>query len=141
LALSGLHHCEELNEYARSSPANVMANYGEIGKSGKFSSKTAGMGLAQRRSVDLNPSSFQVLLFLGVAPWHLRSATGGSLWTASRKDHDARGKPVAKLLLYRARRLELEGSANPFAAIVLAHLTEMETRQTRQPGTRSSCGC
>jgi hypothetical protein len=37
--------------------------------------------------------------------------------------------PIAKLLHYRDRQQELEASTNPFAAIVLAHLTEIETRQ------------
>jgi hypothetical protein len=37
--------------------------------------------------------------------------------------------PIAKLLRYRDRQQELEESTNPFAAIVLAHLTERETRQ------------
>ena len=33
---------------------------------------------------------------------------------------------VAKLLRYQDRKAELEGSSNPLAAIVLAHLSEME---------------
>ena len=37
--------------------------------------------------------------------------------------------PIAKLLDYRHRKEELESGSNPFAAIVLAHLTEMETRE------------
>ena len=37
--------------------------------------------------------------------------------------------PVVKLLDYRSRRAELEAGRNPFAAVVLAHLTAQETRQ------------
>ncbi len=36
--------------------------------------------------------------------------------------------PVVKLLDYRARRADLEASRNPFALVVLAHLTTQETR-------------
>jgi hypothetical protein len=35
--------------------------------------------------------------------------------------------PIVKLLDYAARRAELEGSSNPFAAVVLAHLDTQET--------------
>ena len=37
--------------------------------------------------------------------------------------------PVVKLLDYRSRRAELEAGRNPFATVVLAHLTAQETRQ------------
>lgn len=37
--------------------------------------------------------------------------------------------PAVKLLDYRSRREELEGSSNPFAVIVAAHLTTQETRR------------
>ena len=36
--------------------------------------------------------------------------------------------PMVKLLDYRARRTELEASANPFALVVLAHLAAQDTR-------------
>jgi len=36
--------------------------------------------------------------------------------------------PMVKLLDYRARRTELEASANPFALVVLAHLAAKDTR-------------
>jgi hypothetical protein len=44
--------------------------------------------------------------------------------------------PIAKVLHYRHRQQELEANTNPFAAIVLAHLTEIETRQ--DPGARQT---
>jgi hypothetical protein len=39
------------------------------------------------------------------------------------------GFPTVKLLDYRERMGELEGSSNPFAVIVAAHLTTQETRR------------
>jgi hypothetical protein len=40
--------------------------------------------------------------------------------------------PIVKLLDYRGREEELERSRNPFAAVVLAQLKELETRQDSQ---------
>jgi hypothetical protein len=37
--------------------------------------------------------------------------------------------PIAKLVDYRSEWASLEGNANPFATVVLAHLTAQETRQ------------
>lgn len=38
--------------------------------------------------------------------------------------------PIVKLLDYQARQVDLETNTNPFATVVLAHLTAQETRRT-----------
>jgi len=45
--------------------------------------------------------------------------------------------PVVKLLDYRSRRAELEAGRNPFATVVLAHLTAQETRQDMSERARA----
>lgn len=40
--------------------------------------------------------------------------------------------PIVKLLDYQARRAELEAEVNPFATVVLAHLSAQETRRNPQ---------
>lgn len=47
--------------------------------------------------------------------------------------------PVIKLLDYRSRWAELEASRNPFATVVMAHLTAQETNQDITRRCRRNC--